>query len=112
MQGVVTSGNSIRAGIELSVLRNWAKAPKKGKLAAKLLKAGILNIEQYMNLENGRSKFWNDKNMVSIFYNTGLDIYGIASAINMTPKSINKHITEGGKKVGTRLEQLKSNLGI
>ena len=112
MLGVVTSDNGIRAGIEMSVLRQWSKDPKKGKLAAKLLRIQALSMDEYMALEDGKSLFWNDRGMVELYLATGLDMYGISASISIHPKTINKYLKEGNKKVESRLLQLKKNMGV
>ena len=113
MEDIVKSENSIKAGIELSVLRKWVHDPKKGKIGAKLLKAGLITEDAYFALEDGRNVFWNHKQMLHIYINTGLDVYGIASAIDMSPETIKKHIQgSNSEKVESRLNQLAHNIGL
>lgn len=114
MDHLVRADVGRRTGIELSVLRKWANAPRKGKTAATLCRFGALSREEYDLLEDGRTIFWNNPEMISIFLATGLDINGIAASVGRSVVTITTYIKgkDSQSKTAALIQQLKHNMGV
>lgn len=113
MTYVATGENATRAGIEISILRRWAKEPKKSRIGAILLRKEVISKVEYLSLEDGRNHFWNNSELVNVFCKTGLDINGLAYAIGTSNETM-KRYSRGihNEKVSQRIKQLMAANGI
>lgn len=94
----------INSGLDKQSVRGWLKKQHKSKIACDLVRGGVITLEQYKNLEDGRGKYFNNLLLAFVYITNGITSETMAELIGVTTK------TMGQIALGTSSETSKKAL--
>jgi hypothetical protein len=79
---------ALATGNDRQTIRSWLKTKKRSRIACEFVRSGLMTIDEYKTLEEGKSSYYNNFLFAVIFASHNLKPEGVAQLTNLTLKTV------------------------